>query len=107
MNDKELLEMAAKAGGVKLAYGRDVTKIHPSSVHYLTSPIWNPLTDDRDALRLAVMLEITVEHADQTAWAYGSFGFDFNVDERYGNDPCAATRRAITRYAAEVGLRIK
>ena len=45
MTDRELLEAAAKAAGY--------VHYHPGDGFYQT---WNPLTDDGDALRLAVKL---------------------------------------------------
>jgi hypothetical protein len=53
MEDDKLIQLAAKAAGIVLAHGRNVTDVHPSSVHYLGAPYWEPLTDDGDALRLA------------------------------------------------------
>lgn len=75
MTDRELLELAAKAVGI------DNKKLnHPVN-------FWSPLTDDGDALRLAVKLRIEVCSKGMEA-----FG-----------DPYAATRRAIVRAAAEIG----
>ena len=84
-NDHELLEMAAKAAGYKYE--------HKISV-------WNPLTDDGDALRLAVKLEL------DAAWYEKQVYVDYIV-EQYDNDPYAATRRAIVRAAAEIGRTMK
>lgn len=92
--DRELLELAAKAAG--LDFDGNIVR------HRYSSVVWNPLTDDGDALRLAVKLGITTEHSGDTAWAY-AIGHDANVDEYYGSDPCAATRRAIARAAAQIG----
>jgi hypothetical protein len=84
MTDKELLELAAKAIGLKLQYnylgGRDANQP------------WDPLTDDGDALRLAVMLGLFMRQAVKEI-----------PRAEYGKDPYAATRRAITRAAAEIG----
>ena len=99
MNDRELLEYAAKAAGIGWDlyegewYGGGV------------SPNWNPLTDDGDALRLAVKLAIDFKIRNGATW------WDFLVSEGavywgyepHNNDPIAATRRAITRAAAEMG----
>ena len=58
---------------------------------------WNPLKNDGDALRLAVMLRLDVdcEH-DPIAVGRDEIG----VREPWGVDPYAATRRAIVRAAA-------
>ena len=58
---------------------------------------WNPLTDDGDALRLAVTLRITVEQGDGWSDA-GGWCTVYHSD--HGGDACAATRRAIVRVAA-------
>jgi hypothetical protein len=51
MTDRELLEFAAKAAGLRLDHlsGRVVRREADGQPVY-----WNPLTDDGDALRLAV-----------------------------------------------------
>jgi len=61
---------------------------------------WNPLADDGDALRLAVKLGIDVQQFVDSrmveAWKHPHQA----CGEDYGDDPCAATRRAIVRAAA-------
>jgi hypothetical protein len=108
MTDKELLELAAKAAGYKRKY-----------YEYLgewgmidddpDSGWWNPLTDDGDALRLAVKLRMDVE-----PWIHGDSACsrvlcgEILIDEpHYGDDPERATRRAIVRAAAEIGKAMK
>lgn len=70
MSDRELLELAAKAAGVNLAW-RALTNMpgaaeYPRSVdvHGIKS-LWNPLTDDGDAFRLALKLRIQIEYVDE------------------------------------------
>lgn len=97
--DKELLELAAKAAGL---VGHDGLYAVPddSSGEWRD---WNPLTDDGDALRLAVKLklDVTFDHEDEccSVWSYGNP--DVNV--KFGYDPLAATRRAIVMAAAVIG----
>lgn len=106
MNDKELLELAAKAAGIEL--WQDVAG------NYYENPkqsmLWNPLTDDGDALRLAVKLSISFsddymypngEHYIKVGCVYGNTLY--GDSEPCGNDMYAATRRAIVRAAAEIG----
>ena len=91
MTDKELLELAAKAAGLEV--------VTPTMLKYGQ---WNPLTDDGDALRLAVKLDIVPRVIGDTAYAFAdSVCIDF--EEGVDNDPYSATRRAITRAAAEIG----
>jgi hypothetical protein len=96
MNDKELLELAAKAAGIEWPQ-----KISDFSRQYDGVRSWNPLTDDGDALRLAVKLSLSIWRYDTLSTSKPNFT-DWQCDER-GDDPYAATRRAIVRAAAEIG----
>lgn len=121
--DRELLELAAKAAGViddatdqSEAYG-----LHRGEdwVFYTTDSDgwreWSPLTDDGDALRLAVKLNLSII----TSWGFdgkpsGSVGAMLGSPEdlrltntKHGDDPCAAWRRAIVRAAAEIGANMQ
>jgi hypothetical protein len=107
MTDKELLELAAKAAGyVSHGYG-ELCGGSPSL--YLQEAdftgIWSPLTDDGDALRLAVKLEIAINpFAGKTVVAHTESGrLGHEKWDCWDDDPYAATRRAITRTAAEIG----
>ena len=111
--DKELLELAAKAAGIKIYTQIGNTILCPVGGGDLLKS-WNPLTDDGDALRLAVMLEINIQcevlSTDASissincgGWS-GVDGLDIPwAEEPLGTDPYAATRRAIVRAAAEIG----
>jgi hypothetical protein len=102
MTDRKLLELAAKAAGYRVIETRGHALL-------LADPpvLWNPLTDDGDALRLAVKLEIDVDFylADVQARRDG-FNPVFELFSEH-NDRTAATRRAITRAAAEIGKGMK
>ena len=106
MTDRELLELAAKAAEWQLCgyswigenEDDDECEILESAF-VKTNPEqelatkWNPLTDDGDALRLAVRLNIL---------------WDVKVHytrflELCVHDKLAATRRAITMAAAQIG----
>jgi hypothetical protein len=58
MNDRELLELAAKAAGLLLEHPDDEDGVFIAREKYRNGYVWNPLTDDGDALRLAVKLEL-------------------------------------------------
>ncbi len=98
--DRELLELAAKAARV-VGFWVDAG----SNVGSDSEPvIWNPLTDDADALRLAVKADIDVVQMGDATRADYMIGIGFcTVDVPHGDDPYAATRRAIVRAAAEIG----
>jgi hypothetical protein len=107
--DKELLEMAARAAWTRsLAIGGEINKrwrvtdaVDPQPSDWRW---WDPLTDDGDALRLAVKLRIDLEFADFHAEAYRREADEFYISsEPYRADSRAATRRAIVRAAAEIG----
>ena len=95
MNDKELLELAAKAAGIEV--------METQSTGLLVNGfIWNPLTDDGDALRLAVKLDMTIIVTAKSSISV-CVGFKGFLEEEINGDIYAATRRAIVRAAAEIG----
>jgi len=102
MTDRELLELAAKAACMKASE-------HDGIIYAgFGSREWNPLTDDGDALRLAVKLgmEISVDIPEEvdpaTAWAKADHCEGAGSAEYLAKDPYAATRRAIVRAAAAI-----
>ena len=106
MTDKELLELSAKAAGIEIIQwsGRDVGR--ESAVIMPHGIEWNPIADDGDALRLAVKLQIHMAKYDNyvSACQLGpAWGGEVVVWDHEEPDPYAATRRAITRAAAEIG----
>lgn len=104
--NRELLELAAKAAGKVIVDGDDDGTLYVQCPHDDRGERWNPLTDDGDALRLAVKLEIfTGRHYDCVVPAcFASWNNRCNsLWEPAGDDPFAATRRAIVRAAAAIG----
>ena len=100
MNDRELLELAAKAAGYDGVYGDNE---HPGGEGIFTSDfeVWNPLTDDGDALRLAVKLKMRVDIGGSVVVAF--ITDDAQHHEDFTDSHYSATRRAIVRAAAEIG----
>ncbi|HBP5411282.1 TPA: hypothetical protein L6B51_24825 [Pseudomonas aeruginosa] len=120
MNDRELLELAARAAGMNIQRSRLDDPLHRDFLmngEGVRNPgqcsfPWNPLTDDGDALRLAVVLGLTVEcdfndsDTCTTSETRGEILADESsgmLGELVGEPEFAATRRAITRAAAEIG----
>ena len=117
MNDHELLELAAKAAGITLTPVEIKNfKGYYRFIGYQTDPDqwprgwFDPLTDDGDALRLAVKLNIwpvrvfsPKNHPDTIRVQKGSEYWTEIAEEEIFDDPLAATRRAIVRAAAEIG----
>lgn len=91
---RRLLELAARAFGI------DVTRCLQYEDGAFDWPgkagRWDPLTNDGDALRLAVKLNMQVAVGVVLAP-----GLDVIIDS--AEDPYAATRRAIVRAAAAIG----
>lgn len=100
MTDRELLELAAKAAGIELRF---LSGTIPFSDGPERVGQWNPLTDDGDALRLAVKLGMNVytDHGRSMAEVLCNAERDYeSASENHDNDANAATRRAIVRVAA-------
>lgn len=121
-SDRELLELAAKAAGIRVEYTEpslftgQVFQLFFDGEHQIE---WQPLDDDGDALRLAVKLDIQVfqdQEEDGPAACAGYWGKPWRHDvsrlfivETYASSaskgsPYAATRRAIVRAAAEIAI---
>lgn len=113
MNDEELLALAAKAHG-DLVCEEGLGWIHEKNG--VRGAWWDPLTNDSDALRLAVALRLVVHiwddgelvsaaktlpngddppSEDCSSWS--------SADAHASGDLASATRRAIVRAAAEIG----
>lgn len=107
MTDRELLEYAAKAAGVQYEWVSDSgVCVGVEGNQWNGGPkYWNPLNDDGDALRLAVPLDMEVRINRVDGWTEIVFGYSvpMTAREAHGDDPYAATRRAIVRAAAEIG----
>lgn len=109
MTDREMLELAAKAAGIQLVW-HNFSNI-PSLFKGLSSDeMWHPLTDDGDALRLAVKLRLEPRFLDNShsngaepsrVTLHNVVGIVESIDG--AQDLFAATRRAIVRAAAEIG----
>lgn len=109
MDDRELLEMAAKAAGYvvrwyddTLAYGPTFgIEVEPGNPCGFDP--WNPLTDDGDALRLAAGLCLNVLSSEACVVVEDEKGVEC-IEYFYGpEDYTSGWRRAIVRAAAEIG----
>lgn len=102
MNDRELLELAAKAAGVEFG-NKQSTPLSDALYLGPEGGWWNPLNNDGDALRLAVKSGLRVSIRGRATQVEpiprgGCYEESWN-----DGDPYAATRRAIVRAAAEIG----
>ncbi len=109
MDDVELLDLAAKAYA-----SQDIKKLNFGVwFNGARGTYWNPLTDDGDALRLAVKLKLAIfpPEGDDGDFAVASvpegvlddFGETWIQESVKDGDKLAATRRAIVCAAAEIG----
>jgi hypothetical protein len=108
MTDKELLEKAAKAVGYVewdwLASDGNLNVYNKEG----RQEAWNPLTDDGDALRLAVKLNMDIVFDfDRVMVVFGDADAACITEYFYElpepTDRYAATRKAIVRAAAAIG----
>ena len=113
MNDKELLELAAKAAGMHIVGEVDRMVAQPGHLSggFVTrnerggDSLWNPFTDDGDALRLAVKLHINIDVQETSAWHRRTD--NTLIQEYWSGDYDPSYRRAIVRAAAEIGKGMK
>jgi hypothetical protein len=103
--DKELLRMAAKAGGIEIKsfeYGSPLLSISLGCPAF-----WNPLSNCNDAFRLMTKLQLRFESTDDYMVCYAGTVMAEQFTERVINgDRDAAARRAITRAAAHIGSKL-
>ena len=103
MNDKEMLELAAKSAGIELTNYDDV--LYKKG----TTTKWNPLDSNEDAFKLMVDHHMKVDFYTTPNGVQGShievYATDsyFTAWEDVEPDHYEATRRAIVRLAARKG----
>ncbi len=98
MDDRTLLERAARAAGLPVDVEASTESDQGLYLADWSMALWNPLTDDGDALRLAVKLRLDIDHhTDSVNVWYQYIGTGYIPN---GDDPYAATRRAVVMAAA-------
>jgi hypothetical protein len=119
-NDRELLELAAKAAGItykEYLPDPDSELSVDEEFDALINGIWDPLTDDGDAFRLMVKLNLNL-YVDcafdnvkaRMVCAENNVGYDPNYRSARQDgvtDPLAAARRVIVELAAKLGKEMK
>lgn len=102
MNDRELLDLAARGAGIDVTFRGDEPygrwkRTRGSGVMY-----WDPLGNDGDALRLAILLNMELRATDDRCTCKVP-----NVtplqDVFVSGNPTLAVRRAIVMTAAAIG----
>ena len=119
-SDRELLELAAKAAGYttnhpwnaeRLTFNPPVYALYVLNENGVVHMAWNPLDDSGAAMNLAVDLDLAiVPYPIYNKQKHSVLVKKNNLDESrfekmelHGDDPRAATRRAIVSAAAEIG----
>lgn len=108
----EELQYAAIAAGYKPV---QLTDDGEALLLYGVDKAWNPRDVDGDAFRLMVEIPLNVEFIRTMggvkrgvhAWPPGRGDCMASEEETYSQDPRKATRRAITRAAAEIGKQME
>jgi hypothetical protein len=114
MNDRELLEKAAKAAGMALGAWHEPARAFLYRSIEPGSGRWNPLTDDGDALRLAVTLGqkypcFMIGIFNRAAFPHVSAsvvhreGGETYIEQDDQGDMNETVRRAVVRAAAAIG----
>ena len=106
MTDRELLEAAAKAAGLHVKWMPAKPGVR-AMFRQANVGEWNPLTDDGDALRLAVKLRLEVDIHHTGIAVRTPDGAKVLVSAEDESNPYAATRRAIVRAAAAIDAAMK
>lgn len=102
--DRSLLELSARAACVTIdgwTLDGHVRQVDASESNYIVTT-WNPLTDDGDALRLAIEKNMKILCRGNQCEVCSQDG-SIRVIEPHYADKNKATRRAIVRAAAEIG----
>lgn len=105
MSKRELLELAAKSGGIAYKVGQMwMTEPGFGGLALLdVNRCWNPLTDDGDALRLAVKLRISLEmYPDHVYAVHAETSTAEYRDTGSGQTMAQVVRESIVACAAEL-----
>lgn len=100
-NDRELLELAAKAAGIKGEWCDcddcgDGGILTPND----NGTLWNPLTDFVDRYLLAKQLGLAIDFSECTVWKRLS---DHSLIQEYWGGDYGDEAHAVLRAAAEIG----
>lgn len=107
VTDHDLLLYAAKAAGIFIGHSHDKSgEITEDGVVVAGSgecDVWNPLTDDGDALRLAVKLGLIIRPVPEAESVWVQDGTQKPVSCRNEVDVMKAARYAIVLVAHDIG----
>lgn len=119
VSNKELLEYASKAVGIKGHYvegygcgNPGYADNHDGILYDLPQGghrVWNPLKNDGDAFRLVIDLSLRIHVNDDLvmlSWSENE-PFDQDIVVECSDDAVAVAREAITRAASIIGRKMK
>ena len=114
MTDREMLELAAKAAGIRLEWDGSPAAWLPIYYEGKTYDVWDPRKDDGESRRLAVRLHLVVGCYESYASACGTYTPDSDEvppemvvwHSEVGGDAAEAARLAVLRAAAEIGRKM-
>lgn len=117
MDNRELLEMAAKAAGIAGKWTDHYCGDYYSEYNGIrgiivrnevgNDSVWNPLEDDGDCARMEAKLKLNVEWCGSHVMATASEGSERCSEHFIGyEDDQAARRMASLRVAAEIGRKM-
>ena len=100
MNDKELLRLAAKSTDIEIEWDEELNRwVMPNDEDgWFSIVVWNPLDNSTQAFNLAVKLRLDVCIGSVATFVR----FRDNKAIGHGENPYAATRRAIVQTAADI-----
>ena len=100
MTDKELLRLAAKSADIEIEWDEALNcwAMPNDEAGWFSIVAWNPLDNSAQALNLAVKLSLDVCIGSVATFVR----FRDNKAIGHGENPYAATRRAIVQTAADI-----
>lgn len=106
-NDRELIELAAKAAGHKVKGWINDKLVGWDAITGNEFTGWNPLESDGDAFRLMVACHISVTSFSDVTHVHAGWYMDYIHPHGLGVSASSGARRAITMAAAEIGRGMK
>ena len=106
-NDRELIELAAKAAGHTVKGWVNDRLIGWDGITGNEFTSWNPLTDDDDAFRLMVACQISVTPCCGSTYIKDCGQLEFSHIHSENETANSGARRAIVMMAAEIGRGMK
>lgn len=98
MNDRELLEMAAKAAGIPEPWSHDRMAAFQYCALY-----WNPLEDSGDAFELMGKLKLNIKQGKFSVSVNNKDGIYQTMRVRNEEERGSVTRLVVVMAAAEIG----